>query len=101
MLSQVRIQNYALIDDIRIEFAEGLNVLTGETGAGKSILIDALRLCFGDRAESIPFKNPSLPCLLEAAVDCSSVRALLGTRLFPERFSAYIEECDGLLFFRR
>ncbi len=101
MLSQVRIQNYALIDDIRIEFAEGLNVLTGETGAGKSILIDALRLCFGDRAESIPFKNPSLPCLLEAAVDCSSVRVLLGARLFQERFSEYIEEGDDLLVFRR
>ncbi len=101
MLVQVRIQNYALIDDIRIEFAAGLNVLTGETGAGKSILIDALRLCFGDRADSIPFKNPTQPCFLEAVVDCSAVRDLLGVRFFKEKFGDYLEEGDDLLVFRR
>lgn len=50
MLSQFRVRNYALLDEVAIEFAPGLNVLTGETGAGKSILIGALGLILGDRA---------------------------------------------------
>ncbi len=101
MFVQVRIQNYALIDDIRIDFAAGLNVLTGETGAGKSILIDALRLCFGDRAESIPFKNPSQPCILEAVVDFVSVQKILGKKSAREKFGEFLEESDELLTFRR
>ncbi|MBI4556921.1 MAG: DNA repair protein RecN [Candidatus Hydrogenedentes bacterium] len=52
MLEILRIQNYALIDEIEIEFQSGLNVLTGETGAGKSILVDALNLVLGARAAS-------------------------------------------------
>ncbi|MGA9966499.1 MAG: AAA family ATPase, partial [Terriglobales bacterium] len=42
MLSELRLENYAVIDSLAVEFAAGLNLLTGETGAGKSILIDAL-----------------------------------------------------------
>lgn len=51
MLSRLRIKNLALIDDLSIEFERGLNVLTGETGAGKSIIIDAVGLLIGDRAD--------------------------------------------------
>jgi DNA repair protein RecN (Recombination protein N) len=50
MLEMLRIQNYALIDDLEIDFREGFNVLTGETGAGKSIIIGALNLVLGARA---------------------------------------------------
>lgn len=50
MLLELRIENYAVIDSLTVEFAPGLNLLTGETGAGKSIVIDALSLLLGDRA---------------------------------------------------
>ena len=52
MLSLIRVKNYAVIDEIEVEFAGGLNVMTGETGAGKSILVDALGLALGDRADA-------------------------------------------------
>ncbi len=52
MLSLIRVKNYAVIDEIEVEFGVGLNVMTGETGAGKSILVDALGLALGDRADA-------------------------------------------------
>ncbi|MGA3090886.1 MAG: DNA repair protein RecN [Terriglobales bacterium] len=52
MLGELRLENYAVIDNVVIEFASGLNLLTGETGAGKSILIDALGLLLGEKASS-------------------------------------------------
>jgi DNA repair protein RecN (Recombination protein N) len=52
VLVELRLENYAVIDNVVIEFAAGLNLLTGETGAGKSILIDALGLLLGDKASS-------------------------------------------------
>ena len=52
MLAELRLENYAVIDNVVIGFAPGLNLLTGETGAGKSILIDALGLLLGDKASS-------------------------------------------------
>jgi DNA repair protein RecN (Recombination protein N) len=51
MLSLIRVKNYAVIDEIEVEFGAGMNVMTGETGAGKSILVDALGLALGDRAD--------------------------------------------------
>src|ERR1039458_6317842 len=52
MLVELRLENYAVIDNAVIEFSSGLNLLTGETGAGKSILIDALGLLLGEKASS-------------------------------------------------
>ncbi|HTR24194.1 MAG TPA: DNA repair protein RecN [Terriglobales bacterium] len=52
MLSELRLENYAVIDNVVIEFASGLNLLTGETGAGKSIVIDALGLLLGEKASA-------------------------------------------------
>jgi DNA repair protein RecN (Recombination protein N) len=52
VLSELRLENYAVIDNLVVEFASGLNLLTGETGAGKSILIDALALLLGDKAST-------------------------------------------------
>src|SRR5882757_4790429 len=52
VLTELRLENYAVIDNVVVEFAAGLNLLTGETGTGKSILIDALGLLLGDKASS-------------------------------------------------
>lgn len=52
MLRSLYVKNYALIEEIQVEFKSGLNIITGETGAGKSILIDALGLILGERASS-------------------------------------------------
>ena len=52
MLLELRVENYAVIDNVIVQFSHGLNLLTGETGAGKSILIDALTLLLGDKASS-------------------------------------------------
>ena len=52
MLVELTIRDFAIIEELHIEFAQGFNVLTGETGAGKSIIIDAVSLLLGGRAES-------------------------------------------------
>jgi len=52
LLVELRLENYAVIDHVAVEFAPGLNLLTGETGAGKSILIDALSLLMGQKASA-------------------------------------------------
>jgi DNA repair protein RecN (Recombination protein N) len=65
MLTELRIKNYALIDDLEIEYSNGLNVLTGETGAGKSIVIGALSLLLGERAESDMIRTGTNSCEIE------------------------------------
>jgi DNA repair protein RecN (Recombination protein N) len=52
MLRHISIQNYAIIDDLRVDFDSGVNIITGETGAGKSILLGALSLLLGERADT-------------------------------------------------
>jgi len=65
MLYKLSISNYALIDDLEISFDKGLNILTGETGAGKSIILGALSLILGQRAESRYFFNQQKKCVIE------------------------------------
>jgi len=65
MLQRLSISNYALIDDLEIVFDKGLNILTGETGAGKSIVLGALSLILGQRAESRYFFNQQKKCIIE------------------------------------
>jgi DNA repair protein RecN (Recombination protein N) len=57
MLKELRIRNLAIIDDLSVRFGRGLNVITGETGAGKSVIVDALGLALGDRAQSEMLKS--------------------------------------------
>lgn len=66
MISQLTIQNIGLIDKLTIDFRRHLNILTGETGAGKSILIDAIRFVLGERVNTSLVRNPKLPCTVEA-----------------------------------
>ena len=65
MLKQLRIQNYAIIDDISIDFSGKLNVITGETGAGKSILAGALSLILGERADTTVLLRRDKKCFVE------------------------------------
>ncbi len=67
MLQQLAINNYALIDNLEIGFDRGLNILTGETGAGKSIILGALSLILGQRAESRYFFNQQKKCVIEGS----------------------------------
>ncbi len=65
MLARLSIRNYALIDDLDISFSPDLNILTGETGAGKSIILGALSLILGQRTESRYFYNQQKKCIIE------------------------------------
>ena len=69
MLNQLSIQNFALIDQVEIDFSGGLSVITGETGAGKSILLGALGLILGKRANHSVLKDTSRKCIVEGVFD--------------------------------
>ena len=80
MLSRLNIRNLALVDSVSIEFRRGLNVITGETGAGKSLLIGALRLLLGDRADKSMIRTGETTCGIDAIfelADPSDVNAVL------------------------
>ena len=66
MLTQLSINNYALINQLSIDFSSGLSIITGETGAGKSILLGALGLVLGNRADLSSLKDTSRKCIVEA-----------------------------------
>lgn len=65
MLLALHINNYAIIDELNIEFSPQLNIITGETGAGKSIIIDALSLILGERADTSVLLNKEKKCIIE------------------------------------
>lgn len=67
MLKHLSIQNYALIDKLEIDFSDGLTIITGETGAGKSILLGALGLVAGSRADTQSLQNKTQKCIVEAS----------------------------------
>ncbi len=69
MLLELRVENYAVIDNTVVEFAPGLNLLTGETGAGKSILIDALALLLGERASNEMIRHGAEKAVVSAVFD--------------------------------
>lgn len=73
MLLSIHIKNLYLIDDITIEFGNGLNILTGETGAGKSIILGALGLVLGDKADSSSVRNGYKKGIVEAVFDITSI----------------------------
>src|ERR1044071_8691468 len=69
MLQRLSIQNYAIIDELEINFSDKLNVITGETGAGKSIIIGALGLILGERADTTVLVNKERKCVVEGTFD--------------------------------
>jgi DNA repair protein RecN (Recombination protein N) len=66
MLLRLDISNFAIIDNLHVDFAQGLNIITGETGAGKSILMNALGLILGERADTGVLRDSSKKCIVEA-----------------------------------
>ena len=72
MLLELRVENYAVIDNVAVEFAPGLNLLTGETGAGKSILIDALALLLGDKASADVIRHGTDKAVISAVFEAAS-----------------------------
>ena len=72
MLTNLHIQNYALIDRLNIDFECGFSVITGETGAGKSIILGAIGLLLGQRADSKSIKAGAAKCVIEARFDLSA-----------------------------
>ena len=77
MLKKLFIQNYAIIDEILIDFSSQLNIITGETGAGKSILMGALSLILGERADSSVLVNTQKKCFIEGYFSTDGKSAVL------------------------
>ncbi|MFD0861886.1 DNA repair protein RecN [Sungkyunkwania multivorans] len=83
MLTTLSIKNYALIDDIKVDFTDGLTIITGETGAGKSILLGGLSLVLGKRADLNSLKDTSRKCIIEASF-----------RIENYVLRSFFDECD-------
>jgi len=97
MLREIYISNFILIDELRLEFVEGLNVLTGETGTGKSIIIDALGLIMGERVKSDYIRDTSRRAVAEAVFDISGNE---GARVFLLQNGLIGEEEDTVVISR-
>ena len=78
MLLQLNIKDFAIIDNLEISFGKGLNILTGETGAGKSIIVDAVKLILGDRASLDDIRSSKDEAVVEAMFDMSSLKDIAG-----------------------
>src|SRR5436190_9824080 len=77
MLTTLRIKNLALVADLTLELQPGFNAITGETGAGKSIVIGALNLVLGERADRTLLRAGAESCTVEAVFDVAKLRAPL------------------------
>lgn len=76
MLSYLHVKNLALIDEAEVEFGSGLNILTGETGAGKSILMGSVNLALGQKVSREMIRNPQKPALVELVFQVENPRCL-------------------------
>jgi DNA repair protein RecN (Recombination protein N) len=84
MISKLEIQNYILIDHLNIDLSNDLSVITGETGAGKSIIMGALGLILGDRADSTVCRDPEKKCFIEGSFTLTN----------KENYKAFFDEND-------
>lgn len=94
MLTRLRIQNYALIRELDVDLRPGFSIITGETGAGKSILLGALSLILGQRADSSVLKDKSVKCVVEAVFSVDGIG-------LEELFLSNDLDFDSFAIFRR
>lgn len=94
MLQHLHIRNYALIEDLSVDFSDGFSVITGETGAGKSILLGALGFVLGDRADTGVLFNKEMKCVVEAHFQ-------LGDEVLKPIFESNDLDFDADCIFRR
>lgn len=90
MLRSLHIKDYALIDELHINFDAGFSVITGETGAGKSIILGAINLLLGQRADSKAIRRGAKKCVIEAVLDISKYKM---QAYFEENELEYEDEC--------
>src|SRR5436190_13756223 len=93
MLSLLKIKNIALIDELELEFADGLNLLTGETGSGKSIIVDSLGALTGERVSSDLIKQGEQSARIEGLF---TVRTCERIRLVLDEAGIEIDEGDEI-----
>lgn len=90
MIKNIQIKNYAIIDQLEIDFSKGLTIITGETGAGKSILLGALGLIMGKRADTKVLYETDKKCVIEAHFEVAKYNL---HRFFEENDIDYEDEC--------
>lgn len=94
MISQICIENYALIRKLEISFSSGFNVITGETGAGKSIIVGAMSMLLGQRADLSVLSDPTKKCVVEGVFNISELN-------LESLFKEYDLDYDSTLIIRR
>jgi DNA repair protein RecN (Recombination protein N) len=99
VLIEMRLENYAVIDNLVVEFGQGLNLLTGETGAGKSILVDALALLLGDKASSDVIRTGAERAVVAAVFEAEGVAEKSLAGILEQ--NGLDESDDGSLILRR
>ena len=99
MLIEMRLENYAVIDNLVVEFGQGLNLLTGETGAGKSILVDALALLLGEKASSDVIRTGAERAMVSAVFEAEGAAEKPLARILE--INGLDESDDGSLILRR
>ena len=99
MLTELRLENYAVIDNLVVEFGPGLNLLTGETGAGKSILIDALALLLGEKASTDVIRSGAERAVVAAVFEAQAPAAKSLEKILDT--NGVDESEDGSLILRR
>ena len=99
MLTELRLENYAVIDNLVVEFGAGLNLLTGETGAGKSILIDALALLLGEKASTDAIRGGAERAVISAVFEAEGTAEKALEKILDA--NGLDESNDGSLILRR
>jgi DNA repair protein RecN (Recombination protein N) len=97
MIQSLKIENFIIVDQLEVEFADGLQVLSGETGAGKSIIVGAIDLILGGSIRPGMLRNENKPAILEAVFDID-----IRNKLLLELLKKYdVDETEGEVFLRR
>lgn len=96
MLEHLEIRNFALIENLCVDFSEGFNVITGETGSGKSIILGALGLLMGEKADTGAVRSGAEEIVIDAVVSVPD-----GHEILPWLYERGVEPEDGVLYIRR